>query len=245
MQKILFFCLVFISCNNNKIINIDGQLRAEGIISSDTIFDGQIKFYNINSNKLVVKANYTKGKLEGERLTYFDNGSIQTRENYVNDRLNGFTSFYDSSGELVSKQNFYYDFPTGSLLSFKNNKIDSFIFQNIAGEIIMSLSYDSLQYKSIVKLQKPFFFYHFMNPAYSKQLLVYTVSPPKFKWLYSLVAIDDKYKVLDSIKPFDPQLTCQFIDLDDYHFKVGVQALRLSIYDSIRNEHFTMFKRLN
>jgi antitoxin component YwqK of YwqJK toxin-antitoxin module len=73
----------------------------KGDITPDTVFNGLIRFYDTTTNKLVIEATYTNGKLNGKRKDYYLNGNIKGVGYYENGKQNGTTSFFDTAGRLV------------------------------------------------------------------------------------------------------------------------------------------------
>lgn len=69
-------------------------------------------FYN-GKQYIASREQRVDGLLEGERLTYYPNGSIQSKEQYKSGRLSGLASYYDENGYLKRTQTFSYNWRYG------------------------------------------------------------------------------------------------------------------------------------
>lgn len=82
-----------------------------------------------SKEELIQKANYIKGKLDGEFLLY-DQNIIIARINFENDKRNGNSSYFDKNGNLIGKE-FY----------SKNIKDGKSIWKNSSGKLLIEENY--------------------------------------------------------------------------------------------------------
>ena len=57
--------------------------------------------------RLAKRAQYVKGKQEGETIEYYPNGQVREWAQYSNNKLEGDVLQYDDAGELLSKTTFH------------------------------------------------------------------------------------------------------------------------------------------
>ncbi len=123
-----------------------GKVISEGgMINKDRV--GFWKYYHNDSDKLMMTENYQEGKLQGEQLTYFDNGQLTEKNQYKegkregkrtiyseegvkikeftyeNDQLHGLTQYYDTKGELIIEGNYKRDRKDGIWKYYENGKL--------------------------------------------------------------------------------------------------------------------------
>ncbi len=109
-----------------------GKVISEGkMVGRDRV--GLWKYYHKGSNKIMMTENYEAGKLNGEQLTYFQNGQLTEKNNYINGKRNGKRFIYSETG-VVMKEFLYengvlhgpvkYFDPEGKLLIEGNYKRD-------------------------------------------------------------------------------------------------------------------------
>ncbi|MEE9372106.1 MAG: hypothetical protein V3V00_03555 [Saprospiraceae bacterium] len=80
---IFFLSVLLIGCNSSNTIEIkeDGLVIESYKIDQDSLRHGQtIKYYP--SGQSFELSTYVHGKLDGERLLYYENGNIEIKENY-------------------------------------------------------------------------------------------------------------------------------------------------------------------
>lgn len=101
------------------------------------IFRKYGKFDTMNGEKIQlaeqgtkITANYKNGVLDGQRTTYFPNGTIKRTENYRAGRLNGTASDYNQQGKLIHSSTHSYHWKYG-MEKWYNNE----------GEIVKSLQW--------------------------------------------------------------------------------------------------------
>ena len=202
---------LIIGCNTKKnkrvIIN---DAFAEGNVSSDKVLNGKIKFYDTLTNKLESEANYDKGILHGPEIEYYKNGKVKVEGNFRDGKKHGTVKFFDSTGLLLSEQNYYYGILAGPSTDYKNGEPSEYYFNSLDNRPLFYVNYDSIQGKQIENLQKGFIFFN----VYDKEdiishknrrteYLLYLISPPKFRFVYSLCIIKDKFEIVQEIKQFD------------------------------------------
>ena len=98
---ILFFVLTtFTSCNNKKKVEVKNK---DGVVVESYFVDKKnpetkIGVYNkyYDDGKILEVANYTDGKLNGERNLYYPSGKLMQTENYIDNKYEGkFTAYYE------------------------------------------------------------------------------------------------------------------------------------------------------
>lgn len=80
-----------------------GKVISEGQMDGRK-YIGTWKFYQKNSNKLLILENYNKnGELNGERNVYYENGKIAEKSNYLNGALDGLYSWFSEKGVKIKE----------------------------------------------------------------------------------------------------------------------------------------------
>lgn len=95
-----FVCISITSCSNKKKVEIKNK---EGVVVESYFTDKKnpeikIGLYNkyYDDGKILEVANFTNGKLNGERTLYYPSGKIMQVENYVDNKYEGkFTAYYE------------------------------------------------------------------------------------------------------------------------------------------------------
>ncbi len=83
-----------------KYLAQNGKTISEGdMLGQNRI--GTWKYYHKNSDKIMMIENYQKGTLQGEKLTYYDNGQIAEKANYKNGELQGERLLYSVKGVVL------------------------------------------------------------------------------------------------------------------------------------------------
>ena len=97
-------------------------------------FEGEWKYYHQGSSVIMTKENYSKGKLEGLRSVFYNNGKIAEEQFYKNNLKNGSYKKYAENGIVLEESNYKNDLydglavfkdPDGSIVSkgkFSNGK---------------------------------------------------------------------------------------------------------------------------
>lgn len=256
---------ILFSCKQNKTNSTDKVRRltiedvvAEGDISSDTVFNGLIKFYDTTTNSLVIEAYYKNGKLHGKRIDYYLNGKTKNIGFYESGKQTGTVSYFDSTGQLTSKQDFYYDLKAGSSIEYKNGKPSKYYFTSFDNEDLFSIDYDTLLNKEIKKINdNSFFFWHSSDIATitttdrkleGNEYFIYLINPPDFNFEYSLCVINNKDSILRTEKLFDNTKLWETFTLDTTRLKKGERfSLRLAFDRDLNDgegEKGDMLKRL-
>ncbi|MBQ4820232.1 hypothetical protein [Aquimarina sp. MMG016] len=130
-----------------KYFTAKGGLVSEGkMIGKNRV--GVWQYYHNGSDKIMMVEHYKTGKLEGEQLTYFENGKLTEKTHYTNgkrngkriiyseegivikeftyenDQLHGQTKYYDTSGNLIIEGNYKRDRKDGIWSYYKDGKLD-------------------------------------------------------------------------------------------------------------------------
>jgi len=156
LPLLLVIAIAIFSCKETKTnpkiqtrrVVIDDVI-AEGDISSDTIYNGLIKFYDTATNHLISETFYKNGKINGKRKDYYLSGGIKNIGYYENGRQIETASHFDSAGQLTSKQDFYYDLRVGNNVEYTDGKPTKYYFISFDNEELFYLNYDSIQTKNV------------------------------------------------------------------------------------------------
>lgn len=129
-----------------KYLSQAGKIVSEGIMK-DRKRSGTWKYYHNNSDKIMMIENYLNGQLEGEKLTYYENGQVAEKANYEqgqlegerilysekgvilehlqyeNGELHGVAKIYNGKGELVSEGTFKRDKHHGTWKYYENGSL--------------------------------------------------------------------------------------------------------------------------
>lgn len=133
-------------------ISITYYTKGGGIVSKGFLLGktrvGTWTYYHQNSDKVMMVETYKEGKLNGEQLTYFDNGKLTEKTSFVDgkrtgkrfvyseegkvlkeftyedDKLHGWTKYYNTQGELIIEGNYKRDRKDGIWKYYKNGKLD-------------------------------------------------------------------------------------------------------------------------
>lgn len=251
MKFLLIACIASITliyCNNKKSIFLENDIRAEGNILNDSIFQGLIKFYDTRTNKLVSQTEYDKGLENGLSTSFYPNGNISSEMNYKDGKLSGYSKFYDSSSKLSNIQYSYYDLNVGPLISFKDGKPSTFDFYSFDNELLFSLRYDSIGSKRITDLKKDFFFFKKTNVLIDSnaknEYLIYLVNPPNYHFQYSLCVVNDSFEIIKRLKIFNESNVWEHFDINPTQLRTNHHfVLKLELADSI-NGRAILFKKL-
>ncbi|TDD75608.1 toxin-antitoxin system YwqK family antitoxin [Flavobacterium caseinilyticum] len=84
------------------------------------LFEGQWKYYHLNSKNIMTTENYVKGKLEGLRTVFYLNGKIAEEISYKNNLKNGFYKKYTEKGILLEESSFKNNLYSG-LATFRDS----------------------------------------------------------------------------------------------------------------------------
>lgn len=69
-------------------------------------YEGEWKYYHLNSDIIMTKENYSKGKLNGLRTVYYKNGSLAEEAMYKNGKKNGIYKKYAENGVILEESNY-------------------------------------------------------------------------------------------------------------------------------------------
>jgi len=253
------FIIINLSCKYNKnrtFIISHNTIKAVGNITDDTIFNGLIRFYDNKTDVLLYEAEYINSSLEGKSITYYKNGVTKTIEYYEKDKLNGYISFFDSTGILFCKQYYYYGLKMGPNVAYnKDGKESSMNFNSFDNESLLYFEYDSLKYKKLTQLHKPYFHYRITGDYEDSfqitlpTFFIYLLNAPKFKFEYSIVKVDSLFNDKYLYYTFNSKNIWKSINLNEVLSKNNITikdsiAIKLFVYDSVRNEKYTMYKRI-
>ena len=85
-----------------KFLTQKGKIISEGkMLGEERV--GEWNYYHLNSDKLMMTENYMDGKLEGEKVIYFENGTPTEKSFYKNGKLHGEQLIYSEKGVLLKK----------------------------------------------------------------------------------------------------------------------------------------------
>lgn len=250
---LITFTSIFIwACNSNKIreVVLDDNTKVVGNISKDTIYDGLVKFYSLQTGKLISDCNYTNGKENGDRTDYYDNGRPSMRAVYENGKMNGMIRFFSKTGHLDSESFQYYDLSVGPVTIYSENKLHEFDFYSFEGKNLMSLNYDSIGSKKLVDILQDFFFFNKQSYVANgerksdngTEVFLYLIYPPKYDFKYSLVEVDDKLTIKSEVEKLESKLPWINFDVDSAKVKRKELAIRIVISDSNDTRKVEMLK---
>ncbi|MDW5290072.1 toxin-antitoxin system YwqK family antitoxin [Formosa sp. PL04] len=138
---------------NNDIAKVEFLTSTKKVISkgemNGKLYIGEWKYYHKNSDKIMIIETFNdNGKLEGERLVYYDNGKIAERAfykngllegkstwysekeivlkefNYKNNLLQGMSKYYDLDGNLLAEGAYKHDKKVGTWNYYKDGELD-------------------------------------------------------------------------------------------------------------------------
>ncbi|MDN3724982.1 toxin-antitoxin system YwqK family antitoxin [Aequorivita sp. SDUM287046] len=85
-----------------KYFTIKGKLVSEGKMKDkDRI--GEWLYYHEKSKNIMTRENYSNGKLDGKKITYYPNGKITEETTYKNGIREGVDNYYSPEGVLLKK----------------------------------------------------------------------------------------------------------------------------------------------
>jgi antitoxin component YwqK of YwqJK toxin-antitoxin module len=237
----LAFLIFTLSCKQSKIkrITYDGEI-AEGMIllGKDTIFNGDIKFYDSTGATLQRIVTYKNDIADGPGIYYYPNGKMSTSTNYSQGKENGFVFFYDTSGSLFQKTYYFYDVCFGPIVTYKNRYPIRYTFYSFDGFLLFSIDYDSIKNKKVSEWQSRLIF---LNSSYitsdpetkdvENNYFIYLISPPEYPFRYTLCQVDSANNLIAEVKRFG---TSKIWDTFQITKKEGapkkIYAIKLEVY---------------
>lgn len=79
---------------------------------------GKWKSYERNSGVLVDEENYVNGKLEGKKISYYNDGKVLQTQEFKNDQLHGKKIMYAPNGSVSSEYNFVNGISHGKFVEY-------------------------------------------------------------------------------------------------------------------------------
>lgn len=255
MKRIIYLSFLFLSyCRPDNFKSIKkGDYIVEGDIARDSIYNGQIKSYNIVTKKLFSVCQYTNGIKNGEYKQYRENGNLDCDLFYKDGKENGFAKIYADSGIIYSEDYYYYGLRVGNALKYKNNLLKTYSFISLENTVLMQFDYDSLLGHHLPDLIKNFYFYttvRFTESAddslsHKLEYFLYTPNPPMQEFIYSLIKVDQNKNVLSTIQIFDNNQPWSKFYIDfNLESTNSTYALKLRIIDTINNNNATLIRIL-
>ncbi len=111
-----------ISCSDLSTIkdyNDDGSLYRTYQVDKDSLIQGNyLVYYEGDNKKIFEQANYVDGKLHGDRVLYYDDGTPEIRERYIKDVLVDTLKVFYPSGEIKRKASYDNGVLSGSVQSY-------------------------------------------------------------------------------------------------------------------------------
>ena len=256
---LMLIIVVFtLSCKQKteRILMLSNETNAVGDISKDSIYNGIIKFYDNITEKLIEQTDFNNGIRNGMSYHFYYNGKIRDKSQYVKGKLDGYVYFYDSTGLLTDIEHYYAGIKIGAKIHYINNKLNYYQFNNLEDETILSIEYDSLKKKKLIDLYYPLIFSRCKgdtvnDTVHLPKIFIYLPNPPKFKFEYSIVKVDKECKnplLLHSFNKDTSGWACvYFEEFMNRHYIIPKQdslAIRLKLYDSLNNDHWTVYRKL-
>jgi antitoxin component YwqK of YwqJK toxin-antitoxin module len=152
---IILLALLNVACSENGVVLTDEQIPDDIFYLKDQIkpYSGKCYIYYSKSKVLKEEMNFKKGILDGEHISYFQNGQIKRKGSYNNGQLNGKWTNYNEDGKLVFEVEYKNDTLIGRFISWystgvikekgsylNNRKIGSWIHYDQAGMILAKYS---------------------------------------------------------------------------------------------------------
>lgn len=250
---ISLYCSFSCKYQHQKEIYVN-HLRVVGNIGSDSLYNGNIKFYDSTSGKLVEEATYKDGQLNGRRVIYLPTGKPSVVSQYENGKQNGYADYFDSVGQLTTRDYFYYNVRVGPSIIFNSGHPFIYDFYAFDNNLIYSLNYDSLASNLIVNLQKSFFhlvpydtvnYFNDGNASNYRLFLLYLINPPKYDFKYDIVLTDSTYKIIKILDDLQNTSPFSFFRIPISSEKNYFYAVRLRVVDSSNKKNdYLMFKKI-
>ena len=103
--------------------NQKGYKVSEGKLINK-LFEGEWKYYHLDSDKIMTTEIYVKGKLNGIRKVYYNQGAIAEETNYKDGKKEGLYKKYAENGVVLEESN------------YKNNEFNGLaVFKDAEGKI--------------------------------------------------------------------------------------------------------------
>jgi len=91
------------------------------------LYEGEWKYYHMESKEIMTTENYIKGKLNGVRKVFYKNGKVAEEITYKNGIKNGSYKKYSEKGDILEDSN------------YKNDQFDGpAIYRNGLGQLVSS-----------------------------------------------------------------------------------------------------------
>lgn len=96
-----------------KFFSSKGKLISEGHMK-DTLFVGKWVYYHNKSKAIMTVEHYNaNGKLEGERMVYYENGQMAEHSIYNNGKIEGLSKIFSDKGVIIKKFSYKEDMLNG------------------------------------------------------------------------------------------------------------------------------------
>lgn len=107
----------------NGLLTIEDHLNDMKIVGNvfNNNYEGTFYTYKLSSGSLISSEEYRNGNLNGEKITYDQNGNVQTKANYVNGSMNGNFYTYYSNGAVKSITSVKNNRPDGTYSNYYEN----------------------------------------------------------------------------------------------------------------------------
>ncbi len=253
MSKIfilVFISFFFSSCSvdsktKKRRWSKDGYLL-EGIISKDSLMNGEIKYYN-SKNQIVAIKSFINNIENGYAVNYYTNGKLRDSSNYLNGKKNGSTYHYNSFGKLMYQDYYYYGRPIGqiSLYDSLSSKISDFFFVNFEGETKLHINYSQWAGVKDILFDAISLSSNLIGieDSVKVSLFLYLINPPQFRFDYSLCKQDNDSKQIQEILPLTNNEIFKQLELPLLN-KKNKYLVRLEIYDSILLKKSIIYKEV-
>lgn len=203
--KYLFIInLLFLtSCMNEdlqKTTRIKGEngIISEGKVFRDSLFDGQVKYYDTLNNYLGYST-FKYGIKEGIEVWYFNNGKVSDSLLYHNNMKNGFASNYNEKGIIKYKSHYLNDRPFGPIYEYDSiGKISHYYFTNFERKIIFeSVKKDSIEFHRGEMIQANIYT-SFDGVKEKEFIFLYLFSSPFITSHYEIGILNSEKEILSS-----------------------------------------------
>lgn len=238
--------LVFLSCKEKNREIYDGEYRIVGKINTDSVWNGEMRFYDIKSNKLTAMRTYKDGILTGPSIRYNDEGKVIDSVSFTLNKKMGYNYVYDNSGQLLQKVNFFYGRQIGATYTFEDSNIIEYSFQNFENNILYFYSFDP-------KIGEHYFAddSYLANSSVSEctidgvegiSIFTYLITPPKIKISHCIYRYDSLNHIIDSFKI--PHNNFYFEKFFPIKNKNENFVISINKYDSVKQKETVIINKL-
>lgn len=248
IRKIYLYILIhffLFGCKEKVEVIFDGQYKIIGDIRHDSIWEGEMKFYDLD-NRLVAKKNYRNNVLMGPSLRYNIEGIVIDSVNFIEGKKTGLEYVYNDAGEIIQIQNFFSGKEIGSTYTFDKGKIIEYSFNNFENKVLYYSSFDSktreYYFPDDIYLANASIHSVTIDGKYGVNIFLYLILPPKLRLNHCIYKYDSLNNVIDSsIVPHKGFYFEKFFPVENNEQKF---AIHIHKYDSLLKKETIIVKNL-